>query len=391
MKDTFSKNPEFLLKTIWRFDSNGVAITAFYDNHPDSIVYYDYQQLANVWSSIDTIDYQKILTRTLLTTQSMVKRFVESFKRQPDTIDAIFGEPWSHVSVRHINYERKTPFKLSSAWLHELVNRDIKNLKQKNAGIVSILDPEFSNPVYHRVMVSGHQIYDIDTQSVHNVRLDYTLGNLNTDISNEIMHIFSNQFQIDKKNIKFYHTQDIMMRFFANTGLINGCCIDLSGFITDVYVFERGMLQQWGTLPFGTMTMTRILAQKMHMTTNQLLILLRLYKKNLLANDTRKNIQELFDKIIISWKRDLQLFLGSAVVNGSIIDKVFWMGDNQTLLSFCINAVESEKIIFPVIFGTHEINNHSITSLLESFSSYESLSREITHDQDILIKIALSL
>jgi hypothetical protein len=151
------------------------------------------------------------------------------------------------------------------------------------------------------------------------------------------------------------------------------------------------MLQQWGTLPFGTMTMTRILAQKMHMTTNQLLILLRLYKKNLLANDTRKNIQELFDKIIISWKRDLQLFLGSAVVNGSIIDKVFWMGDNQTLLSFCINAVESEKIIFPVIFGTHEINNHSITSLLESFSSYESLSREITHDQDILIKIALSL
>jgi hypothetical protein len=390
MNDVFSQTPAFLLKTIWRFDSSSVAVTAFYDHQPDMIVYYDYQQLTNTWSATDVIDYQQILSATLSATQSITKRFVESFRRHPDTIDAVFGEPWSHISVRHIHYERKTPFKLSSAWLHELVNRDIKNLKQRT-GILSVFDPQFSNPIYHRVMVSGHQIYNLDSQSVQNVRLDYTLGNLNTDISNAITHIFTSQFQTIKNDIRFYHTQDMMMRFFAHTGLVNGCCIDFAGLVTDVYIFERGMLQQWGTLPFGMLTMTRSLAQAMQMTTSQLTTLLNLYKKDLLTDKSRENIQRLFNQAIIPWKKDLQTFLGSAVINGSIIDKVFWMGDNQTLLSLCINTVASEKIAFPIIFGTHEIGNQSIVSLLAAFPSYESLSRDIKHDQDSIIKIALSL
>ncbi len=390
MNDVFLQTPEFLLKTIWRFDSSSVAVTAFYDHHPDTIVYYDYQSLVSTWSSADAIDYQQILAATLSATESMSKRFIESFRRQPDKIDAIFGEPWSHVSVRHIHYERKTPFKLSSGWLHELVNRDIKNLKQRSSSF-SVFDPQFSNPIYHRVMVAGHQIYDLNGQSVQDVRLDYTLGNLNTDVSTAITQIFSERFQTDKKNITLYHMQDMMMRFFAHTGLVNGCCIDLAGLVTDVYVFERGMLRQWGTLPFGILTMTRILAQAMNMTTNQLSTLLQLYKKDLLADTTRENIHRLFNKAIISWKKDLQTFLGSAVVNGSIIEQVFWMGDNQALLVLFINSITSEKIAFPLIFGTHEIGNRSITSLLASFESYESLSREITQDQDIIIKIALSL
>jgi hypothetical protein len=161
--------------------------------------------------------------------------------------------------------------------------------------------------------------------------------------------------------------------------------------LPDLFIIDGGMLQQWGTLPFGILTMMRMLAQLMDMTTNQLSTLLQLYTKDLLADTTRENIQRLFNQVIISWKKDLQTFLGSAVVNGSIIDQVFWMGDNQALLALFINSVASEKIAFPLIFGTHEIGNRSITSLLAPFSVYESFSREITHDQDIIIKIALSL
>jgi hypothetical protein len=386
---SFNDTTADTLKLVWRFDSAGISATAFFTSQPTEIIYYHFQPYR---LSADNTEYvhkytQLInLTTTILTT--MAKQFLEYVQRQPDAIDIVFGEPWSHVSVRHISYKRKTNFKLTNAFLSELVTRDLKNIKQR--GVTVAPDHNFSEPVYHRISIAGHPVYTITGQTVNDIRLDYTVGNLNNDISTVVTKLISERFHVLKRNTKIHHYQDLLIKFFAQSDNLTGCIVDISGHITDVYVFQNGIVKQWGTVPSGALSMVETIARRMNINLPEFSTLLKLYRKDLLSDDMRGTIKNAFKKSITPWIVDMQKFLADAVTDGMIIDQVFWMGSSSDpLLSLFVQSIQSDTIAFPQIFGTHQVGSTYIGTLFSLFSQYEDIKNQISEDQDIIINLAL--
>lgn len=377
------------LKLVWRFDSAGISVTAFFSDKPTEILYYHFQPL--FFSAVDSVHthrYDKLINRTQSVLGIMTKQFIEHAQRQPDSMEVIFGEPWSHVSVRHISYKRKTTFKLTNAFLNELVTRDLKNVRQR--GSVITLDTNISKPVYHRVSIAGHPVYEITGQPVSDIRLDYTIGNVNADIITVVTNELHQRFHVSRKNITTHHYQDLLINFFARTGITNGCIIDVSGYITDAYVFQNGILKQWGTVPFGKLTMSEVISDRMGISIIEFGTLMKLYKKDLLAESMKSTIQSAFKKSINQWTTDLQNFLASAATDGMIMDQVIWVGgDTDPLLSLFARTVQSDTIVFPHIFGTHQVGIMFSSALFSAFNNYEDIRKSITEDQDIIINLAL--
>lgn len=374
------------LKVIWRFDTSSLSITAVYDDQPCNIMYYDCQKVVLMKIPNQKINnYQEIINRTESLARQMSKKFITSFQKQPDTIAIVFGEPWSHIFVRHIRHKRKTSFKLTKNFLKDLIHRDIKTIPLKNKHQLPAIYG-ISEPSYQDVRVAGHRVQNFLGQQVSDVSLSYLSGEMNNSIQDRLLTVFSEYFHTEKRKITTYHFQDILSRFFVTTKHLNGCCIDISGLVTDIYLFNNGSLQQWGTIPFGHVSMVHQLAEKMHMNTFEFTTFMKMYTTDRLLEKTRTQLEKLFETAIKDWKTDMETFLHHAVAQGSIIDTVFWVGDsNDFLMPLFVKTLQSQKIAYPVIFGTHDVGNQYIQTILAAHEYHENFDHNKLQDQDRII------
>ncbi len=304
-----------------------------------------------------------------------------------DRATIIFGEPWSHTIRRQISYQRKTPFKVTQAFIQDLIVRDQKKLIQ-TLYINDVNTPaDLILPYYHAFIISGHHVLSPWNHVVNNITIDYSTGFSDEQLTTIIKTTIHEQLKIPTVNINVQHYQDFLAMFVKKIIPDNSLIIDWSGYTTDLSVVQQKTFTQTGTLPLGIVSIKQTLASLLEISYIELDSLLPLYEHSLLTEKLVFKIEAALEQVFQIWEEDFQIFCANAIVNGDIIHRVFWMNSNDIIAQFFISRVLQDTNIFPTIFGSTQVYAAPFAKLFDTIE--HSLIDTSYYEQDNIILSSL--
>lgn len=364
-------------KTIWRVDSAGVSVSIVSETE-NGVLYYDFQPI-NFFADDDRHRHDQLMHHTELLITRMCSGLVSFLKTPPNNTVVVLGEPWTHTIRRQIVYKRKTAFTITHAFINDLVDRDIKRVAleyKKTFGDEIDLIP----PTHHDLLIAGHVIDNPWGNTVNDIRLTYSTGYSDPTLVALIKILIHEKTKARLISIQFDQYQNYVMRFLKKISFSNGVIIDMSGFISDVYIFQNNALIQAGTLPVGVSEIKKRLSYELGIYPTELESLFQLYKKNLLDDKMMRKIQNELQKIFFVWEQDFQKFCHNAVIHGDILDQVIWIGDQYDYaLEYWMNNLSRDKVSFPVIFGSTQvgfIHSDTILNALEHIYDLDGIQNQ---------------
>ncbi len=372
-------------KTIWRIDSTGISVMVLQDK-TNRVLYYDFQPI-----TFFTIDvrhrYDQLMHHSELIITRMAQGLISFLKKPATNVVVVLGEPWTQGIRRHIVYKRKTPFTLTRAFIDDLVERDMKRINQeykRNHGNIIELLP----PTYHELQIAGHPNHDAFGKVVNDIRLTYTTGFSDPAIIALVKVLIHEKTKVRMINIKFDQYQNYVMRFWKHITFPSGVIIDMSGYITDIYIFQNNELVQAGTLPIGLSNFRQQIAYGLGIYTTELESLFALYQKKILDEAITVKIDRELEKVYHIWERYFQKFCHTAVSHGDILDQVIWLGNEyDPILSYFMNILHADPLSFPVIFGSSHVGFIHSDSILDVLHNYNHVTK--LQNQDRIIVAAL--
>lgn len=375
----FSHQEKESLSLIWRVDSASISATII---DQQSRVRYYHSETITIFAMDDRHMYDQLLHHTEQIMIRMITDITSLMFAAPDQAVIVFGEPWAHSIRRHIVYKRKTPFKLTKSFIHDLIARDMKRVaKEYNADAL-----DFITPTYHELLIAGHSTEHYFGKTVNDIRFDYVTGFTDTEIVQMVRNQIHEKMKVPMLAISVDHYQNFLIRFWKRTMITDGLCIDASGFVTDLYIFKRNQLVQAGTLPLGFAMVRNELASFLGIYPQELQTLLSLYQKKLVSPAIAKRIETGLRSLYATWQADFQMFCSHAIEQGDSIYQVVWSGDTtDPVVQFFMRELADNTIQFPIVFGTNQVGFLHIGLLIDNVKNNTDIPNDATLADKIII------
>lgn len=379
----FSNQKKESLSLIWRIDSASISATII---DQDSRIRYYNSETITIFVMDDRHMYDQLMYHTEQIVARIIADIISSTRTVPEQATIVFGEPWTQSIRRHIVYKRKTPFKLTKTFIHDLIVRDMKRVAKEYDSD----DIEFITPTYHELLIAGHSTGDYFGKSVNDIRFDYVTGFTDNKIVQIVRNQIHEKMKVPMLSISLDHYQNFLIRFWRQIKLTDGLCIDTSGFITDLYIFKNNQLVQAGTLPLGLGMLHNELASFLEIYPQELQTLLSLYQRKLTSPVITNRIEAGLRSLYTAWQADFQMFCSHAIGQGDIISQVVWSDDSSDpILQFFMRELASNTIQFPIVFGTNQVGFLHIESLVDNVKNNISIPGN-AHVADKIIIAGLS-
>ncbi len=336
------------LHMMCRIDSAGISLTVFSGEHT---IYRDYQPFPHTVHDERHI-YDRMTHHADILLHRMCTDAREYVGKHPTTCVVVVGEPWSHMICRKINHARKTPFKLTQAMVQDLVARDMKRAEIQYREHRHSAHTEFSEPRYHNLSIAGHTIAQPWNKMINDVEITYTTGWFDVQIVEILKSVIHEQLRVPLLGITFHHEQSCIAAWWGKHGIENALLINPTGQVSELYIFQNGILAQWGTIPIGLPDFERALMHELGIGSAQLPGLMRLSQDGLLDGKVIQRMEKSLGKAFSLWKNDLNKFCITAVERGMIVEQIVWMGNPlHPAIAYAMRSVATDDLSFPVVFG----------------------------------------
>ncbi len=313
--------------------------------------------------------YDQLLHHAQLIIRRMVQTLIQQGTPQLSFCSIIISEPWAQSIDRQITYSRKTPFTITEKFIDELIARDMKKMEREYQ-----LPTEFSElrpeVHYREIAVSGYRIGDPWGRTTQSLSIQYLVGYTDPQIVSLCKKIFHETLKIPLRSIFVRHYHAHCIEYYHQYGdSQNALIIHPVGYTTDLFIFQKGYLQQMGTLPTGLSQARAELADMLGIFPKELESLLTLYSKGLLSGAITKRLETHLYRIYRNWEKDFHTYCHHAVIHGDIIDTVVWVGDDaDPLFQFFMYQVQHDKDAFSVLFGNTQVRMTKILGQRPDFA-----------------------
>ncbi|MBI2024320.1 hypothetical protein HYT00_02975 [Candidatus Giovannonibacteria bacterium] len=261
-----------------------------------------------------------------------------------DAIYVVVSAPWYLCETKFVKISRREKFKITSDLLNKLMAEEIELFKRKSSEKFSTKYEEVEIVEYEsmRFIVNGYPIKNPFGKKVQelevSIYLSAVLRSFKGDLEDILRHFFGG---VEIKIVTEPYPLFLILSEILNTdeGFI---VVDVGGEVTEVYLVQKGILENVKTFIWGGNLVVRRLASLLDLNLGEASSLFKLSSNGELKPDTNGKITKAVEGICSQWQNLLAQSLSGLRKNSPLPQTLVLLGGvaGSEVLKGCANSTD---------------------------------------------------
>lgn len=261
-----------------------------------------------------------------------------------DTVYIVFSSPWYACETKFLKISRKEEFRVTADLLNELIAEEIELFKRKCSENFSAdyEDAEIRECEPMRFIVNGYPIKNPFGKNIQELELSIYMSAVHKKFTadiEDILHHFFGRVEIKVVTEPFSLFLILSEILNPDEGFV---VVDVGGEVTEVYLVQKGILNNVETFIWGGNLVVRRLASLLDLNLGEALSLFKLSSNGDLKTPTNEKVSKAVNGMCSQWQTLLSESLSALRKNSPLPQTLVLLGGvaGSEVLKGCANSTD---------------------------------------------------
>lgn len=292
----------------------------------------------------EKIDVNKFLLSTMKSLENVVEKIYKAGLGAPSRIFCVLSSSWCVSQTRIINFKKNTPFVFTEKLADELIQKEIKLLKEEHVLKYGDVDDrvrmiELKNI---KIMLNGYETLEYLNKKTKELEMNIFISMSGEQVLKKIEDTIGKYFHF--KQITF---SSFTLSFFTIVRDVylkqeNFLLLDIGGEMTDVSMVKKNILRESASFPLGRNFLTRGVALGLGCTLSEADSFISLLREGHAEESIVKKLTLILNKLRTEWLSKFQDSLAN-LSNDISIPSTIYIAVDKDLADFFSETIKTEQ------------------------------------------------
>ncbi len=249
--------------------------------------------------------------------------------RDIEHIHCVLASPWYTAITKILCYEKKAPFTVTEAIVHELVEQSVlqQNAAAETSQTKEVAGTKIIEQKIVQILLNGYETSKPYGQNASRIEVALFTSSVAQEIGSRVQSVVRKTWMNRKISFHSFALASFMVTRDLFPKDDNFMLIDITGEVTDIFFSQNGVLIETCSTPYGKNSVLRDMARNMQTTPGEALSLLRQYTENNITKEASDKIAAALFATKTKWISYFETVLSYVTETETIPHTVYLMAD----------------------------------------------------------------